>query len=1398
MATSSTTRDVRLGVEIQTTGEAGLRTLAEAVRALGREGTPAAEQYRALGDQLDRLVVQGDAVQGLQSLRVEVERLAAAQQQAVSSAASVSQRFREQEAVTNSLREAQVLASAEVNQARAAHIGLVAELQRQVAAGRAAGQSGRELAAATEEARLNVVNQAEALATRNLRLNEANEAVRRAEAAETRLGQQFERTNAAAGAAISALDGKTRALQTAEAAAAELGVEINDLAAAERLLVDAARALANEAARTETELRESAEAMRLLENFARQADQQMDALGASLRQTETAARAYTEATERAAAAGANDAAASRQRVQAAEALIASERELTAAQRQLAGERDRGRAALVAEAQALLGQTRAMQASRDATAALVRESVALGTALDGTGRSIARIGTVTEQAFGQAGVRSLQAIEGEIFDVERAMSLLERSFRRGQISVQDFDRANGSAQVKLAALKREMLTIPGDVGGFERINTSITSLISRFGALSAAVATVGVVARPVLDATIALDQMRRTLTTVTGSAEEAQRQIDFLRRVSQQSGQQFDQVGASYARFAASALQSGITIQQTQEVFESVSAAAGNLGLSSDQAKRALEALSQIAAKGVVNMEELRQQLGDALPGVLPLLARELGLTQAELNKLVESGQLLATEAIPAVGRALRALQSESGRVDGLVASWNRFVNVIKEAGTTIVNGPLGTVAGTIITAFGGVIRDITVVAVSASEAFKLMGLTIGATLEALRGNITFTELKEQISQFAVQAGSAIEKFQNTAYGSAEGTRRLTAELERLSPSLARVAIDQQKLVDSAVLATQASEKHTQAARTEADAIRTRADMIGSENEKRLASIAASQLVLAATEAQRNADQQLVAALQAKKAALEASAIAQGLSTDAIKAANIATDEKIVKAQADLEKSQAAVVAAQAHASAMRLAADAARDNSGRIEELAQAVTSAAIAHEIAAAQAGRDADATEAARRAADALTRAKGLLRDAISDVNEALERQLATMRAEGRVAEANLRLQIEMAKARERAAAAAGLETQARQEHIRVLELEQQLAILGINLKRDEAAATVRAIDLQIEELRKLGELTPAKEAELRARRAVADAMRIESEANRVANGEKQTEIDLLRVGGSAYADYIARLRAAQTARDGSTASTNNNTESNNRNRASIDGQTSALQSYTAAAGAAASASSSLTARNDQISADSAAAGASLASRNAQAGAALGGDPFFDLLSRYQGGRLNEGDLAMAEAVLENMRHNLDVAQRSPAGTFSLQALADARAQFVQARNIVEAIRNGSTGLGGGTSRLTPPPPPPAPSAPPPPAPKPPPPPGPIVPGPPAPAPAPTGPTPAPPAPAPAPAPTGPTPVPGQVVGSVVRIELVLAGATFGVYSDRATVDALLAAIEEAQRSAGVPGGA
>lgn len=283
------------------------------------------------------------------------------------------------------------------------------------------------------------------------------------------------------------------------------------------------------------------------------------------------------------------------------------------------------------------------------------------------------------AFGTLGVRSIEAIRKESVGLQQALQTVKAQFEAGTISAGSFSRAVAATKVRMAELQQEANELPKMPGMFERISSSIGGLVSRFGALVGTMATVGIATKPVFDLAIQVDNLRRSLTTITGSAAEAERQIAFLRKTANDSGVAFSDITDSFVRFNASMRSSGMAAELTERVFRNVTNAAGNLGISSDRVSHILDALGQMANKGTVSMEELRQQLGDSLPGALGLLAKGLGITERQLVQVVETGQLATAHALGPLADAMVALGSKGKQVEGLGASFARLKNAIQEA-----------------------------------------------------------------------------------------------------------------------------------------------------------------------------------------------------------------------------------------------------------------------------------------------------------------------------------------------------------------------------------------------------------------------------------------------------------------------------------------------------------------------------------------------------------------------------------------------------------------------------------------------------------------------------------------------------------------------------------------------
>ncbi|WP_028578671.1 tape measure protein [Desulfomicrobium escambiense] len=191
-------------------------------------------------------------------------------------------------------------------------------------------------------------------------------------------------------------------------------------------------------------------------------------------------------------------------------------------------------------------------------------------------------------------------------------------------------------------------------------------------------------KAVLDSGIAMDSLQRSFVAITGSEAGAAELMGWLRDEASRLGQNFYELAPAFKSLTAAARGTTLEGEETRKIFSAVTAASTALGLSVDQTKGTFFAMEQMISKGTVSMEELRRQLGDRLPGAFQLAARAMGVSTAELNKMVAEGQVMADDLLPKLAAELQrvygqaaqtaALESAQAAVNGLSEEWTDLKN----------------------------------------------------------------------------------------------------------------------------------------------------------------------------------------------------------------------------------------------------------------------------------------------------------------------------------------------------------------------------------------------------------------------------------------------------------------------------------------------------------------------------------------------------------------------------------------------------------------------------------------------------------------------------------------------------------------------------------------------------
>ena len=193
----------------------------------------------------------------------------------------------------------------------------------------------------------------------------------------------------------------------------------------------------------------------------------------------------------------------------------------------------------------------------------------------------------------------------------------------------------------------------------------------------------------VDAQVQLNTLQLSLRAVSKSTEEYIGNFEFASDVSRKYGQDINQIVDTYKNFIASTNESNVSLARRKELYEQIIKAGSTLALSNDDIEGTLRAVGQIFSKGTLQSEELRQQLGERLPGAFNIMAKAIGVSEVELNKMLKDGVVLAEDVMPLFGKELEKQfgTGSANKLKTLGGAWNllktNIVLTIDEAGKGI-------------------------------------------------------------------------------------------------------------------------------------------------------------------------------------------------------------------------------------------------------------------------------------------------------------------------------------------------------------------------------------------------------------------------------------------------------------------------------------------------------------------------------------------------------------------------------------------------------------------------------------------------------------------------------------------------------------------------------------------
>ena len=166
------------------------------------------------------------------------------------------------------------------------------------------------------------------------------------------------------------------------------------------------------------------------------------------------------------------------------------------------------------------------------------------------------------------------------------------------------------------------------------------------------------------------------TTKVGKAQEAQQTREYLLNLASNNPFSLETITDSFVKLRTGGLEP--TNGALQTLMDSVAAFGGG----SANLERASVAIQQMGGKGVISMEELRQQLGEHIPDATKAMAAGMGLALKDLYKQIELGNVESTNALNKMmavlelkhrGSAAKMMNTWDGLMARMGTAWQRFV-----------------------------------------------------------------------------------------------------------------------------------------------------------------------------------------------------------------------------------------------------------------------------------------------------------------------------------------------------------------------------------------------------------------------------------------------------------------------------------------------------------------------------------------------------------------------------------------------------------------------------------------------------------------------------------------------------------------------------------------------------
>ncbi len=240
--------------------------------------------------------------------------------------------------------------------------------------------------------------------------------------------------------------------------------------------------------------------------------------------------------------------------------------------------------------------------------------------------------------------NLKKADGQLAQFIQGTGQADRALQRAERSTRSWGHALRDGVIVLSLIRSAIQNVTDGLFGWQRSIVGVNAEIQR---------------------SIALMKSFSTQSTEVAKSQEAIAEVRMLMQKAASAPFDMSAITDSFVKLRVSGIEN--TKRSLDTLIDSVAAFGGT----GENLKRASVAIQQMAGKGVVSMEELRQQLGESVPTAIQAMADGLGTTYDALVKQISLGRVKAGPAVKAMMDELE--RSFAGRAESMMNSWTGAV-----------------------------------------------------------------------------------------------------------------------------------------------------------------------------------------------------------------------------------------------------------------------------------------------------------------------------------------------------------------------------------------------------------------------------------------------------------------------------------------------------------------------------------------------------------------------------------------------------------------------------------------------------------------------------------------------------------------------------------------------------